>query len=66
VPSYDIDGLDDEVIEAARCTHPLITHEGESHASRRHGAAPRGQDAFSGALSAPAAPGSVFRALTLG
>lgn len=53
---YDIDGLDEGVIEGAHGTHPYVVHDGESRASALY---LRGEEApgpFAGSLPAPGGP----------
>jgi anti-sigma regulatory factor (Ser/Thr protein kinase) len=53
---YDLDGLDDYVIEAARATHPLLTRDGTSHGNDGYACAHEPPSPFAGTLAAP--PGS--------
>ncbi|MEA2200803.1 MAG: hypothetical protein QOI89_1399 [Solirubrobacteraceae bacterium] len=50
---YDLDGLDDRVIEMAQRTHPVLAHNGTSGCSESYAAAHEGPDAFAGALGTP-------------
>jgi anti-sigma regulatory factor (Ser/Thr protein kinase) len=53
---YDLDGLDDHVIEAARHTHPVLAFDGVSH--ENHGYVPTREPPrpFDGVLPAPSGP----------
>jgi len=53
---YDLDGLDDRVIEAARRTHPILARNGRSRISERYPGPHREPRPFSGDLPAPSAP----------
>jgi anti-sigma regulatory factor (Ser/Thr protein kinase) len=50
---YDLDGLDEHVIEAARRNHPFVTREGGGRRSERYVNSPGSPDPFEGALPAP-------------
>jgi hypothetical protein len=50
---YDLDGLDEHVIEAARRNHPFVTVAGGSRRSECYVNSPGSPDPFEGALSAP-------------
>jgi anti-sigma regulatory factor (Ser/Thr protein kinase) len=52
---YDLDGLDDPVIEAALGTHPVLSRDGESESSAAYRGAHQPRDPFAGTL--PPAPG---------
>ena len=53
---YDAGGLDERVIEGARCTHPLNVRDGTSHASEQFLPAHAAPSPFAGSLPAPSAP----------
>jgi anti-sigma regulatory factor (Ser/Thr protein kinase) len=50
---YDLDGLDEHVIEGARRNHPFVTLDGGSRRSERYVHSPGSPDPFVGALPAP-------------
>jgi anti-sigma regulatory factor (Ser/Thr protein kinase) len=50
---YDLDGLDDRVIEAAQRSHPFISRDGESRASDAYLCADSAPSPFDGTLPAP-------------
>jgi MEDS: MEthanogen/methylotroph, DcmR Sensory domain len=50
---YDLDALDEEVIEAARRSHPFIAHQGSSHTSDAYLRGHEAPGPFDGALPAP-------------
>jgi anti-sigma regulatory factor (Ser/Thr protein kinase) len=52
---YDLDGLDDRVIEATQRTHPVLAQNGRSRCSEAYPAAPEAPDPFAGALPPPSA-----------
>jgi anti-sigma regulatory factor (Ser/Thr protein kinase) len=51
---YDLDGLDEHVIESARRNHPFVTLDGGSRRSERYVNSTASPDPFVGALPAPA------------
>jgi anti-sigma regulatory factor (Ser/Thr protein kinase) len=51
---YDVDGLDDDVIDSAMCVHPLLARDGETHRNHEYEAAYERRHPFEGALPAPA------------
>jgi anti-sigma regulatory factor (Ser/Thr protein kinase) len=53
---YDLDGLDDTTIEAARSSHPFIAHESGSRASDAYVRADMGPGPFHGTLPPAKAP----------
>jgi anti-sigma regulatory factor (Ser/Thr protein kinase) len=57
---YDLDGLDDHVIEAAQRTHPMLAQNGGRRYSEAYPAAHEAPDPFAGALPPPS---SVVREL---
>jgi anti-sigma regulatory factor (Ser/Thr protein kinase) len=52
---YDIDALDEEVIEAARRSHPFVTQNGASHRSEVYRPPHEAPGPFAGMLCAPSA-----------
>ncbi len=50
---YNLDGLDDQVIEAARHTHPLLARDGASQGNQEYACADRPPRPFAGTLAAP-------------
>jgi anti-sigma regulatory factor (Ser/Thr protein kinase) len=50
---YDLDGLDDHVIEAARDTHPLLVRDGASHGNDHYACGVGTPRPFAGTLAAP-------------
>jgi anti-sigma regulatory factor (Ser/Thr protein kinase) len=52
---YDLDALDDQVIAAARQSHPVIAEHGATRGSDEYLSLEEGWDPFAGALSAPGA-----------
>ncbi|HEV3045808.1 MAG TPA: sensor histidine kinase [Solirubrobacteraceae bacterium] len=50
---YDLDGLDESVIEAARASHPLVAADGRALANESCADAHAHADPFAGALPAP-------------
>jgi anti-sigma regulatory factor (Ser/Thr protein kinase) len=52
---YDLDGLDDAVIEAARRTHPFLSRDGSNEINDGYLGANRAVRPFAGALPAPTA-----------
>jgi anti-sigma regulatory factor (Ser/Thr protein kinase) len=50
---YDLDGLDERAIAAARRSHPFITHNGGYHRSETYLGEGDGPDPFEGPLPAP-------------
>ncbi|MFZ1155305.1 MAG: anti-sigma factor RsbA family regulatory protein [Solirubrobacteraceae bacterium] len=50
---YDLDALDDEVIEAARCSHPFVAQDGANRVSDAYSHKHEASSPFDGALSAP-------------
>jgi anti-sigma regulatory factor (Ser/Thr protein kinase) len=52
---YDVDGLDDHVIEAAELAHPLLARDGASHVNERYTPAHEDPHPFAGSLPAPPA-----------
>jgi len=57
---YDLDGLDDAVIDAARRTHPLLAWGEQHHVNERYACAHTPARPFDGELPAPRAPVSEF------
>jgi anti-sigma regulatory factor (Ser/Thr protein kinase) len=55
---YDLNGLDEEVIEAAMLSHPFIARDGVSIRSEGYMRSHLASDPFSGTLPAPSAPTS--------
>ncbi len=53
---YDLDGLDEATIQAARRSHPFVAHEGGSQASDAYVRADMGPGPFDGNLPPPGAP----------
>jgi len=53
---YDLDGLDDPVLEAAQRTHPLLARDGKTEANWTYRGAHATPDPFAGGLPAPSAP----------
>jgi anti-sigma regulatory factor (Ser/Thr protein kinase) len=53
---YDIDGLDDDVLESARHTHPLLACDGASRENREYPYVHEPPRPFAGALPAPRHP----------
>jgi anti-sigma regulatory factor (Ser/Thr protein kinase) len=53
---YDVDGLDDQVLEAAQHTHPLLAREGSRERNDDYACGREPPRPFAGALSAPLAP----------
>jgi anti-sigma regulatory factor (Ser/Thr protein kinase) len=53
---YDLDGLEDPVIEAAQRTHPLLARDGRIEASAAYSGTHMTPDPFAGALPTPSAP----------
>jgi anti-sigma regulatory factor (Ser/Thr protein kinase) len=53
---YDLDGLDDHVLEAARHTHPLLACDGASRENREYPYVHEPPRPFAGALPAPCDP----------
>jgi anti-sigma regulatory factor (Ser/Thr protein kinase) len=52
---YDLDALDAETIEAARCTHRAVMHEGVSRRNSAYRPLHRAKGPFSGSLPSPPA-----------
>jgi len=50
---YDVDGLDDQVIEAAHHTHPFVAEDRERSEKTVHSHTPPSAQPFEGALPAP-------------
>lgn len=64
---YDLDALDDEVIETAIAAHPFLTRSGARRGGPEHlGAEPPRRSPFAGALPAPAACAARQMRFTLG
>lgn len=53
---YDVDGLNDQVLEAAQHTHPLLAREGAREGNDDYACGREPPRPFAGALSAPSAP----------
>ncbi len=53
--AYDLDGLDDQVIEAARRAHPLLARDGSAHANETYVCDHETTQPFAGSLPAPRA-----------
>ncbi len=53
---YDLDGLDDAVIDAAKLAHPLFARGAEHDLNERYACAHKPARPFAGALPAPRAP----------
>jgi len=53
---YDLDGLDDRVIETAQRTHPIVARNGKSRTSEKYPGPDRAPRPFSGELPAPSSP----------
>jgi len=58
---YDLDGLDEHVIESARRHHPFVTLDGGSRRSERYVNSTAPPDPFAGVLPAPATDIEVLR-----
>jgi anti-sigma regulatory factor (Ser/Thr protein kinase) len=54
--AYDLDGLDDRVIEAAQCTHPIVVRDGSRASSAAFLGTHESPSPFAGALPPPSAP----------
>jgi anti-sigma regulatory factor (Ser/Thr protein kinase) len=53
---YDVDALDDRIIEAARCSHPFLAQNGTTRASEAYLHAYEAPGPFDGVLPAPDGP----------
>jgi anti-sigma regulatory factor (Ser/Thr protein kinase) len=53
---YDVDALDDDVIEAAHRSHPVVSEDGVSRGSSAYATLEDGWRPFEGSLSAPSSP----------
>lgn len=53
---YDLDGLDEQVIEAARHAHPLLAWQGATHGNDEYSDARQPPRPFAGTLPAPSGP----------
>jgi anti-sigma regulatory factor (Ser/Thr protein kinase) len=53
---YDVEGLDERVLQGAGRTHPLIVRDGASEASEQYLASHTAPSPFAGGLPAPSAP----------
>jgi anti-sigma regulatory factor (Ser/Thr protein kinase) len=54
--SYDVEGLDETVIQGAYRTHPLVVRDGASHVSNPYLPAHAAPGPFAGSVPAPSAP----------
>lgn len=59
--AYDASVLDDDALDAAECSHPLVVDEGEPRGSTRYGGLAYAEELFAAPLPEPAAESAVTR-----